>query len=55
MARTITLTEERVGILNDIDGYLTAGDFAQMYGVSEDEGVCLARPWDDLISKVNGA
>lgn len=55
MVKTITLTEEQVGILNDINGYLTAGDFAQMYDVSEDEGVCLARPWDDLISKVNGA
>lgn len=54
MAKTVTLTDDQVKILNDINDYLNMEDFSQMYDVSEDEAVCLATPWDDLIAKVNG-
>lgn len=54
MVKTVTLTDDQVKVLNDIYDYLNMEDFSQMYGVSESEAVCLATPWDDLMSKVNG-
>lgn len=54
MAKTVTLTDDQIKVLNDINNYLNAEDFSQMYGVSESEAVCLATPWDDLMAKVNG-
>ena len=54
MAKTITLTDDQIKVLNDINNYLNMEDFSQMYGVSESEAVCLATPWDDLMAKVNG-
>jgi hypothetical protein len=54
MAKTITLTDDQIKVLNDINNYLNMEDFSQMYGVSEFEAVCLATPWDDLMAKVNG-
>ena len=54
MAKRITLTDDQIKILNDINNYLNMEDFSQMFGVSESEAVCLATPWDDLMAKVNG-
>lgn len=52
MAKTITLNDDQIQVLRDLNGYLNEGDFAQMYGVSEDEAVTLATPWDDLIASI---
>ena len=37
MAKTITLNDDQIQVLRDLADYLNEGDFAQMYGVSEDE------------------
>lgn len=54
MVKTVTLTDDQIKVLNDLNNYLNTEDFSQMYGVSEAEAVCLATPWDDLMAKVNG-
>ena len=52
MAKTITLSDDKIKVLNDLAGYLNEGDFAQMYGISESEAVTLTTPWDDLIASI---